>query len=358
MRAPIILPLMLIATVLSSCSEEAPEAAEPVRPVLFVVAEPRAAVIAGFTGTVEAKFSADLGFQVLGRITARHVNVGDLVKKGQVLANLDSTALQLSVKQADADLASAVAKLDLARVNEQRQKTLVASNASTREQLDEAVQSREAAEATVVQLQASLDKVREQLSYATLTADTDGVVSAVSAEVGQVVSAGTTVVTVARLEARDAVVDIPDRYDALTTIGTPFEITLQANPAQKVRGTVRETAPQADAATRSRRTKIALDAPPDSYRLGSTVSASPVAGTDDHLWLPQSAVGGSAETPFVWVIDADKHIVSKRTVEVKPSSGGGFDVISGISRGDRIVSAGVNSLTDNQPIRISNENSL
>lgn len=358
MRAPIILPLMLIAAVLSSCSEEAPEAEAPVRPVLFVVAEPRAAVIAGFTGTVEAKFSADLGFQVLGRITARHVNVGDLVKKGQVLANLDSTALQLSVKQADADLASAVAKLDLARVNEQRQKTLVASNASTREQLDEAVQSREAAEATVVQLQASLDKVREQLSYATLTADTDGVVSAVSAEVGQVVSAGTTVVTVAQLEARDAVVDIPDRYDALTTIGTPFEITLQANPTQKVRGTVRETAPQADAATRSRRTKIALDSPPESYRLGSTVSASPIAGTDDHLWLPQSAVGGASDKPFVWVIDGDKYIVSKRNVEVKPSSGGGFDIISGISRGDRIVSAGVNSLTDNQPIRISNESSL
>jgi RND family efflux transporter MFP subunit len=165
-------------------------------------------------------------------------------------------------------------------------------------------------------------------------------------------------VTVARREARDAVVDIPDRYDALTTIGTPFEVTLQANPEQKVRGTVRETAPQADAATRSRRTKIALDSPPESYRLGSTVSASPIAGTDDHLWLPQSAVGGATDKPFVWVIDADQHIVSKRNVEVKPSTGGGFDVISGISRGDRIVSAGVNSLTENQPIRISNETSL
>ena len=358
MRAPIILPLILMTSVLSSCSDEASEAPEPVRPVLFVLAEPRAAVISGFTGTVEAKFSTDLGFQVLGRVTARHVNVGDLVKKGQVLANLDATALELSVKQADADLASAVAKLDLAKVNEVRQQTLVASNASTREQLDEAVQSREAAEATVVQLQASLAKVREQLSYATLTADTDGVVSAVSAEVGQVVSVGTTVVTIARLEARDAVVDIPDRFGALTAIGTPFEITLQANPEEKVRGTVRETTPQADAATRSRRTKIALDSAPDSYRLGSTVTASPIAGTDDHLWLPQSAVGGANEKPFVWVIDADKNIVSRRDVEIKPSEGGGFDVISGISRGDRVVSAGVNSLTDNQPIRFSNETSL
>lgn len=358
MRTPAILPLLLLTAVLSSCSDDQPENAEPVRPVLYVVAEPRAAVLSGFTGTVEAKFSTDLGFQVLGRITARHVHVGDLVTKGQVLANLDFAALELSVKQAEADLASAKAKLDLARVTEQRQKTLVASNASTREQLEEAVQAREAAEATVQQLEASLVKVREQLSYATLTADTDGVVSAVSAEVGQVVSVGTPVVTIARLEARDAVVDIPDRYGALTAIGTPFEITLQANPVQKVRGSVRETTPQADPATRSRRTKIALDAPPESYRLGSTVTASPIARTDDHLWLPQSAVGDADGKPFVWVIDATKNTVSRREIKIEPSPGGGYDVTSGINRGDRIVSAGVNSLTDNQPIRFSSETSL
>ena len=73
MRTPAILPLVLLTAVLSSCSDDQPENAEPVRPVLFVVAEPRAAVLSGFTGTVEAKFSTDLGFQVLGRITARHV---------------------------------------------------------------------------------------------------------------------------------------------------------------------------------------------------------------------------------------------------------------------------------------------
>ncbi|MDH4442080.1 MAG: efflux transporter periplasmic adaptor subunit, partial [Rhizobium sp.] len=151
---------------------------------------------------------------------------------------------------------------------------------------------------------------------------------------------------------------IPDRFGALTAIGTPFEVTLQANPEKKVRGTVRETTPQADAATRSRRTKIALDSPPDGYRLGSTVTASPIAGTDDHLWLPPNAVGGAGEKPFVWVIDASKSTVSRRDVEIEPSPGGGFDVIRGIDRGDRIVSAGVNSLTDNQPIRFSNETSL
>lgn len=355
MKPSIFFPIVLIAAGLSACSEENHEPVAQVRPILSMLAEPRESVAAGFAGTVEAKFSTDLGFQVLGRITARHVSVGDLVKKGQVLANIDATALQLAVTQAQADLASAVAKLDLAQVNEQRQKTLVAAAASTKEQLETAVQSREAAEATVQQQQASLNKAKEQLSYADLTANTDGVVSAVSAEVGQVVAAGTTVMTIARLEARDAVVDIPDSFDRLTTIGTPFEVTLQANPLIKVTGMVRETTPQSDAATRTRRTKIALNSPPDSFRLGSTITATPEAPSDGYIWLPDSAVGIADGQSFVWVVNTDTKTVSRQMVKTRPSAAGGVDVLSGLEKGQRVATAGVNSLTDNQTVKIPDE---
>ncbi|WP_165222907.1 efflux RND transporter periplasmic adaptor subunit [Affinirhizobium pseudoryzae] len=355
MKSPIAISFVLIAAGLSACSDDKKDPAPPVRPILSMLAEPRESIATGFAGTVEAQFSTDLGFQVLGRITARHVSVGDLVKKGQILASIDATALQLAVTQAEADLASAVAKLDLAKLNEQRQKTLVASAASTKEQLETAVQSREAAEATVQQLQASLTKAKEQLTYADLTADTDGVVSAVSAEVGQVVSAGQTVLTIARLEARNAVVDIPDSFDQLTKIGTPFEVTLQANPVIKVSGTVRETTPQSDAATRTRRTKIALNAPPASFRLGSTITATPEAPSDGHIWLPESAVGIADGKTFVWVVNTDTKTVSRKTVETRPSAGGGLDVLSGLEPGQRVASAGVYSLADNQTVRIPDE---
>ncbi|WP_137130074.1 efflux RND transporter periplasmic adaptor subunit [Rhizobium sp. FY34] len=355
MKYPIILPLVFIAAGLSACSEDKHDTEQQIRPVLFRVAEPRETVAMGFTGTVEAKFSADLGFQVLGRITSRHVSVGDLVKKDDVLANIDATALQLAVNQASADLASSVAKLDLAKVNEQRQITLVASAASTKEQLETAIQSREAAEATVKQLQASLTKAKEQLGYADLKADTDGVVSTVSAEVGQVVSAGQTVMTIARLEARDAVVDIPDSFDKLSRIGTPFEVTLQANPVIRVTGTVRETAPQSDASTRTRRTKIALDSPPDTFRLGSTVTAMPAAPSEGYLWLPTSAIGGAQDQQFVWVIDKASKTVSRRNVTVRPSAAGGVDILSGLNKGEHVVTAGVNTLTDNQTVKIPDE---
>lgn len=351
----ILIPLTLMAAALSACSQEEAVKQSPVRPVLSLVAEPRAPVASGFAGTVEAKFSTDLGFQVLGRITARHVNVGDLVREGQVLANLDATSLQLAVNQAQADLASAEAKLDLAKVNEQRQKTLVQSAASTKEQMEEALQSREAAEATVQQLQASLSKAEEQLGYASLRANSDGVVSAVSAEVGQVVSAGQTVVTIAGLDARDAVVDIPDSFAALSALGTPFEVYLQAEPETKVTGTVREASPQADSATRTRRTKIALQSPPEGFRLGSTVTATPVLPNDGSIWLPQTAVGEADGKPFIWVVDQKTLTVSRRTVTVRPSLNGGIDVLSGLEKGERVVTAGVNSLADNQSVRFADE---
>jgi membrane fusion protein, multidrug efflux system len=348
-------PLVLMAVALAACNE-APEAAEtPIRPVLTTIAEAKRTEAVGFTGTVEAAYSADLGFRVLGRITARNVNVGDLVHKGEVMATLDNSSLRLAVDKAKADVASAKAKLDLAKVTEERQRKLLATNATTKESVEESVQSREAAEASVQQLEASLTKALEQLSYAELTSETDGVVSAVSGEVGQVVSAGQTIVTIAGLGARDAVVDILDSYDALTAIGTPFVVTLQANPTIKVKGKVREAAPQADAATRSLRTKIALDAPPETFRLGSTVTATPEQPVRDEVWLPQSAIGGEGASHFVWIVDQVTKKVSTRPVTIETAVGGGAHILSGVKPGERVVTAGVNSLSNDQTVRIDGE---
>lgn len=355
MNLKFVLPVMLSCVGMSACSDEKKDEA-PIRPVLSMVAEPREAATIGFAGTVEAKYSTDLGFQVLGRIVSRSINVGDLVHKGDEIARLDATALELAVKAAEGNLASATAKLQLAEVNDVRQKTLLLSNATTKERVEETIQSRVAAEATLLQYQADLTKAKDQLGYATLKAEFDGVVSSLSAEVGQVVSAGQTVATVARLEARDAVVDIPDSYDQLTALGTPFSVILQANPEIKVNGIVRETAPQADAATRTRRTKIGLETPPPSFRLGSTVTATPTSPSEGHLWLPESSIGGSGTSEhFVWVVEPDGKKVQRRVVTIQPSAAGGVDILSGITAGERIVTAGVNSLSNNQPVRILGE---
>src|SRR5262245_22689503 len=251
------------ALVLTGCKQET-IASEPVRPVLSAVLQP---VVSGGTvavGTVQPRYESNLGFRVLGRLIARPVNVGDLVAEGQTIAAIDPTALALAVRSARADLSKAEAVLENAIGTEERKRILIKSDATTRQTFDDAEQMRAGAEASSARARANLTKATEQLGYAELKADFAGVVTAVSAEVGQVVSPGQSVITVARPDVREAVVDIGTDFPVPLTAGLPFTVSLQLLPAVQVRGQIREIAPQADQATRMRRVRIALDDPPES----------------------------------------------------------------------------------------------
>jgi membrane fusion protein, multidrug efflux system len=221
-------------------------------------------------GTIESRYQTDLGFRLLGRLIARPVNVGDLVAEGQTIAAIDSTALELTVRSARADLSKAQALLANASATEERKRSLITSDATTKQAVDDAEQVRAGAEASVARAQANLTKTLEQLGYAQVKTDFAGVVTAVGAEVGQVVSPGQTVVTVARPDVREAVVDIGADFQVTLTIGLR---SLQLLPAVQVQGQIREIAPQADPVTRRQRIRIALSDPPPSFRLGATVTA-------------------------------------------------------------------------------------
>lgn len=175
------------ALLLAGCHEET-KAPEPVRPVLSMLVEPNHGDRTVAVGVVEPRYKTNLGFRVLGRLTSRPVYVGDLVSEGQIVGALDPTALDLAVRLARAQLAKAQAQLATAKATEERQRTLITSDATTRQTLDNAEQARAGAEATVAHEQANLTKAIEQLGYAQIKADFGGVVTAVGAEVGQVVS--------------------------------------------------------------------------------------------------------------------------------------------------------------------------
>ena len=160
-----------------------------------------------------------------------------------------------------------------ARADEARKRRLIATDATSRQSVDNAEQVRAGAEATVARAQANLTKAVEQLGYAQLKAEFAGVVLAVSADVGQVVSPGQNVVTVARPDVREAVVDVGPEFPVPLQIGLPFRVSLQLLPDVSAEGLIREIAPQADAMTRTRRVRISLNDPPPSFRLGATVTA-------------------------------------------------------------------------------------
>ncbi|MBV8701259.1 MAG: efflux RND transporter periplasmic adaptor subunit [Bradyrhizobium sp.] len=341
------------ALVVAGCKQET-KTPEPVRPVLSTVIEPAASGSTVAVGTVQPRYQTNLGFRVLGRLIARPVNVGDLVAEGQTIAAIDPTALELAVQSAKADLSKAEALLENAIGTEERKRILIKTDATTKQTLDDAEQVRAGAQASTARARANLTKAVEQQSYAQVKADFAGVVTAVSAEVGQVVSPGQSVVTVARPDVREAVVDIGADFPVPLTVGLPFTVSLQLLPDVQILGQIREIAPQADQVTRMRHVRIALNDPPESFRLGSTVTARLGKAYNPVLRVPASAVLKEGAETFVWVIDAPASTISLRKVDLSEEEGG-IRVINGLTAGSRIVTAGIHSLKQGQQVRIEQD---
>jgi RND family efflux transporter MFP subunit len=341
------------ALAVAGCKQEA-KTPEPVRPVLSTVVEPAASGSTAAIGTVQPRYETNLGFRVLGRLIARPVNVGDLVAEGQTIAAIDPTALELAVQSAKADLSKAEALLENAIGTEERKRILIKTDATTKQMVDDAEQVRAGAQASAARARANLAKAIEQLGYAQVKADFAGVVTAVSAEVGQVVSPGQSIVTVARPDVREAVVDIGADFPVPLTVGLPFTVSLQLLPADQVRGQIREIAPQADSVTRMRRVRVALNDPPESFRLGSTIIARPSKTYSPILRVPPSAVLKKGAETFVWVVDDPASTVSLHKVDLSEDEGG-IRVTGGLTAGARIVTAGIHSIEQGQQVRIQEE---
>ena len=203
--------VMLVACVLlTGCNEKA-AAPAPVRPVLSTLVTPALVGNAVFVGTVQPQFRTDLGFRVLGRLVARPVNVGDMVEKGRCVAAIDPVALELAVRAAAADVSNSQAQLSNAAGAEGRQRTLL-QNAMPPAAPRSRPQSRRAPRRRRRSFAPKPTSPRRGNSSAMRKSesDFDGVVTAVGAEVGQVVSPGQSVVTVARPDIREAVIDVAD----------------------------------------------------------------------------------------------------------------------------------------------------
>jgi RND family efflux transporter MFP subunit len=338
---------------LAGCKQDT-HVSEPVRPVLSAIVEPTPFGDPVFVGAVEPRFKTDLAFRVLGRLIARRANLGDAVTEGQTVAAIDRLPLELAVRSARAELAKAQAQLETASAAEQRKRMLILTGATSRQSVDDAEQVRAGAEASVAHAQANLTKAIEQLGYAQVKVDFAGVVTAVSAEEGQVVSPGQTVVTVARPDVREAVVDIGSDFPVPLRIGLPFSVSLQLLPTVQVEGRIREIAPQADPVTRTYRVRIALPDPPPSFRLGSTVTVKLCGDQSSMLRLPTSAILSKDGETFVWVVDLPASTVSLHKVDLVVD-GAGARVSGGLAAGARIVTAGIHSLKSAQKVRIEQD---
>jgi RND family efflux transporter MFP subunit len=294
-----------------------------------------------YSGEVRARYESLLGFRVGGKMVARFVDAGALVKAGQPLARLDPADAQLAASQAEANRALAAAELK--RSQDLRQKNFISQAA-----LDARETTAKAAEA-----QAGLAK--NQAAYTTLSADAAGVIAAVLAEPGQVVAAGQGVFRLAREGEREVAIAIPESRIAGMKVGDAATIELWANGGGKTyKGRLRELAPAADPATRTFAARVSILDADAAVALGMTASVAFAGAGEQRIVVPLAALLQKGDAAAVWVIGKD-NAVTQRPVEIERFGEAGAIVKSGLQAGETIVAAGAFKLTAGEKVRIAED---
>jgi RND family efflux transporter MFP subunit len=323
------------------------------RPVLSapVVAVEQQA-LGRFAGNIEPRYQSTLGFRVGGRIARRLVDVGNAVKQGDLLAVLDPTDQQNQLRSRESDLSRVEAQWINAQANSRRQQELFDRGVGSAALLDRATADLKTSRASLEQAKAAVSQARDQLGYSELRADHDAVVTHLSAEAGQVVAAGQEVVTLARPDVKEAVIDLPSSLVEQLPRDVDFYVQAQLAPSVGTRATLREIEPQANSATRTRQVRLSLADTPPGLRLGTAISVAVTQQIAPRGELPVRALQEANGHTQVWVIDEQAHTVAPRPVTVLERKGDTAIVDASVKPGERVVVAGLNSLKPGQQIKL------
>jgi RND family efflux transporter MFP subunit len=342
----------LLALLVAACSREVP-LTEDVRPVRAMTLTPTPiAAGAELPGEVRPRIESRVGFQVTGRISSRRVETGQRVGRGDVLATLDPADFRLSAAAAAAELNAARVDRDQQRADVKRFDDLHRQGFISGAELEREQAKLDAAEARYAQAAALADVSANRAAYATLRAPADGVVSAIDAEVGQVVDAGQSVVRLALAGDKEVAFSIPEARLDEWRRAREVRVSLWALEAE-LRGRIREIAPIADPATRTYAARVTLiDAPPEvALGMTATVRFTSEPGPPV-LGVPLTALLREGEATYVWRLDRQAMTVARSPVTVAGVDGNTVILGSGVEAGDAIVTAGVHLLKPGQKVRL------
>lgn len=348
---PPALLLAACALTLAACSREAPPAA-PLRPVkLMTVGEGAGAFTTDLAGEVRARVESGLGFRVNGKIVSRRVETGQRVQRGQELARLDPRDFELSGQAANSQLIAATAQLDNARSEYARYQELAKKGFVSATELERKRAELSTAEAQHKQAESGLSLEQNRLGDTVLRADANGVVVAVQADVGEVVSAGQPVIRVAQDGPREIEVEFPENRTALARIAKA-QVALWANPSVKLPATLRELSAAADPVTRTFRARYTVKAPPGTLALGqsATLQLRLPAMSAGTARLPTTAIFGKQGQTLVWVYDEKTSTVKRHPVQSAGVDGNDV-LVAGLQSGMRVVTAGVHVLSEGQKVQ-------
>jgi len=343
--------LVLLAA-LCACKKQEAAAPQEVRPVRTVTVEPReAGETVSLTGEIQPRYQADIGFRVNGKILERPVDVGTQVKKGDLLARLDPQQYRQDLEVAKAEVAKADSEVTRSEAQEWRQRELLKNGNTTRVHYDLALKTFKTAQADADAARAKQVQASENLGYTDLKADNDGVISAIGAEPGQVVSAGQMVVKLAQPGELEAVFNVAEVTFKNPQKDPTVAVELVSNPDIRTTGKVRYVSPQADPTTRTFTVRVSLPDAPPQMRLGANVVGSVTRGEGQVVIIPGSALFQKDGQPAVWLVSKDG-TVQLKSITVARYQGDAVVVDSGLAQGDVVVTGGVQKLLPGQKVRL------
>jgi membrane fusion protein, multidrug efflux system len=343
---------LILLSVLAACHKEEKAASQAIRPVRTVTVEFReSGDTLSLTGEVQPRYQADIGFRVNGKILERPVDVGTEVKKGDLIARLDPQQYRQDLEVAKSDVAAAEAEVIRSRAQEARQRELLKNGHTTQVKYDQALKTLKTAEAQLNATRARQVQASENLGYTDLKADNDGVITAVGAEAGQVVSAGQMVVRLAQPGEREAVFNVAEGAFKNPPKKPTVMVHLVSNPDVKAAGTVRYVSPQADPATRTYTVRISLPDAPPQMRLGANVVGTMTLDQARTVTIPGSALFQKDGKAAVWLVEKD-NTVQLKPIAVDRYQGDSVVVGSGLDKGDVVVTAGVQKLLPGQKVAL------
>lgn len=304
-----------------------------------------------YSGDIHARYESQLGFRVNGKIKTRFVDVGAHVQAGQALAELDPLDLRLQVASAQATLSSARAARDLAQSEYNRYHALLEKHFISQTQFDTQNNALKAAQAQVAQSEAVLAVAQNQAEYTTLRADHAGIITTISAEAGQVVTAGQSIAMLARDGETEVEIVVSENRIADYKPGMPAIVEAWADAGRHIQGRLREISPEADRMTRTYRVRVSLENSDALPKLGQTARVYFAdSSAAQQRMIPLSALYDQAGKPAVWVVDAKTHQVKLTPITVAAYREQGVLVDAGVDAQQWIVTAGVHKLRDGEAI--------
>jgi len=342
--------LLLLPLLLSAC-EQPKEPITPPRPALVmkVGAHTQSESDLVLVGEVKSRYESNVGFRIAGKITARLVDVGAQVKKGQVLATIDANDANLSTQAANADVQAAEANYALAKAELDRQRQLFDKQFISKSALDLREAEFKTSVARLKQVKSQSAVTGNQSNYTKLVADRDGIIAQITAEPGQVVAAGQTVAQIVDYQHIEVLIAVPESRMVALQVGQVAQVKLWANIEKTYQGKVREIAPAANAATRAFDVRIAVLDADQQLKIGMTAGVALGGNETQAIVVPSTALTQDHGQHQVWVIDT-QGVASPRTVTSGMFTEHGVEITQGLQAGEMIAVAGVHTLVKGQKV--------